>query len=173
MAAVELKGGDKLQAALAQIAAKLENAHSVKVGFLSGATEANGTSIPMIAAVQNYGKPGIPARPFFTKMVEDNQDGWPALIEEGLKRYDMDATKALTFAGLVMKEQLEASITDGQWIPNSPVTNLLKQRFPTGGQSFADVLQARADVKAGATAPAGKPLIQSSDMLKSVDLEVE
>jgi hypothetical protein len=173
MATVELKGGEKLQAYLAELAAKLGSAKTLRVGFLEGSTEADGTSIPMIAAVQNWGAPGIPARPFFTEMVEKNQDTWGALLQEGLRRNDMDAAKALAFAGQIMVEQLQDSIEDGAWTANSPVTNLLKQRFPVGGQTFDDVLKARADVKAGATAPPGKPLVQSGDMKSSAAFEVE
>lgn len=41
-----------------------------------------------------------------------------------------------------------------------------------GGQTFDDVLKARYDISKGATAPAGKPLVQSGNMLNSVDYKV-
>lgn len=172
-ATVEIKGGEELQRKLAEIASRLSTAKELRVGFLEGSPYRDGTSAPMVAAVQNWGKPGIPARPFFSKMVENNQAGWPALIEEGLKRFGMDAAQALAFTGQIMTEQLQDSIQDGDWVANSPVTNLLKWRFPQGGQSFEDVLQARRDVAAGASAPAGKPLIQSGDLSGAANFEVD
>ena len=53
-----MTGGDKLMAYLAKIDAGLASAGSapsVRVGFLEGSTEADGTSIPMIAAVNEFG----------------------------------------------------------------------------------------------------------------------
>ena len=75
--------------------------------------------------------------------------------------------------GSGIQGQLAQSIVDFSGAPNSPVTDLLKQRFPThDGMTFEDVQQARRDVAAGETAPAGKPLVWSGDMLKSIDQEV-
>ena len=51
-------GGDRLQAALAEINARLASAGpapSVKVGFLEGSTYDDGTSVPMVAFVNEFG----------------------------------------------------------------------------------------------------------------------
>ena len=51
-----LSGGDKLEKVLATTVAKLRNEHdTVRVGFLEGSTYPDGTSVPMVAAVQEFG----------------------------------------------------------------------------------------------------------------------
>lgn len=58
-----LHGGDKLQAYLDGILARVSSAQAVKVGFMEGATYPDGTSVPMVAAVQEFGgSMQIPAR---------------------------------------------------------------------------------------------------------------
>lgn len=52
-----VSGGNKFAAALRDINANIDKASSVDVGFLEGATEPDGTSIPMIAAIQEFGAP--------------------------------------------------------------------------------------------------------------------
>lgn len=171
-----VSGGDKLERALAEIAKKLGNKPtSVSVGFLDGATEASGVSVAQIAAINNFGAPsrGIPPRPFFTNMVATKSGEWADGLAQALVATDNDAPKALAIMGEGIAGQLREAIIATDSPPNSPVTNLLKQRFPTGGQTFEDVLKARRDVAAGATAPAGKPLVQSGGMLGAVDYEVK
>ena len=169
-----LKGGAALKAKLTQLAEKVTTASQVKVGFLEGATYPDGTPVAMIAAIQQFGAPavGIPPRPFFTNMINRHSGEWGDDIAELLRRTDYDARLTLELEGEHIEGQLRVEIDDTNSPPNSPVTNLLKQRFPMGGQTFADVLQARADVDAGVTAPAGKPLVWSGVMLKAVDSEV-
>lgn len=171
----EVKGGDKFRAALAQLHRELGRDATLKVGFLSGATYPNGTPVAMVAVIQEFGAPrvGIPPRPFFRNMVAKEEAGWPLALATDLVRTKRDVRKTLDRMGALIAGQLRQSIVDTNEPPNSPVTNLLKQRFPQGGQTFDDVLQARRDVAAGATAPAGKPLVQSGHMLASVDFEVE
>jgi hypothetical protein len=50
-----LLGGAKLKARLKEIEERLSKASSVKVGFLAGSTYPDGTSIPMVAATQEFG----------------------------------------------------------------------------------------------------------------------
>lgn len=166
----ELSGGAKLEAYLKDMESKVSNASTLNVGFPEGSTYPDGTSVAMIAAIQNFGAPsrGIPPRPFFSNMIKAKGDEWPDTLGGLLNHYGMDAGKALTALGAHIGGQLGESIDETNSPPNSPVTNLLKQRFPMGGQKFADVLQARHDVANGATAPAGKPLVQSGFMAQSI-----
>ena len=63
MSADGLHGGDKLQQYLDRLLARVSSAQAVKVGFLEGATYPDGTSVPMVAAVQEFGgSMNIPAR---------------------------------------------------------------------------------------------------------------
>lgn len=172
MAAVT--GGDKMMEVLASLGKRLGKAHEVRVGFLENATYPDGTPVAQIAALNNFGAPaaGIPARPFFTNMVADKSGAWGDKFAKVLEAADNSTDKALELMGEGMAGQLREAIVAGAGPANSPVTDLLKQRFPMGGQSFDDVLQARHDVAAGETAPAGKPLVWTGHMLNSVDKEV-
>ena len=126
MPAVEMKlqGGDELARKLSEMAAKLSTAGELRVGFLEGATYPDGTPVALVAAAQNFGAPtvGLPPRPFFDRMVRDNEAGWGALIAQGLARSGGDARAALEFAGRIMVEQLQASILAGGFTPLKPET---------------------------------------------------
>ncbi|NBW08599.1 MAG: hypothetical protein EBR82_11300 [Caulobacteraceae bacterium] len=147
---------------------------ALRVGFLEGATYPDGTSVATIAAIQNFGAPakGIPPRPFFSDMVASKSPGWPDAVGRILQANGGDGAAALELMGQGIAGQLQDAITDGAYAPNSPVTDLLKYRFPMGGQTFKDVLDARRDVANGESAPAGKPLIHTGNLQNSVDYEV-
>lgn len=170
-----MTGGAKLDAYINQQQAAVKTATTVRVGFLEGSDYPDGTPVAMIAAIQDGGAPakGIPPRPFFRNMIAAKGGQWPAQLGNLMKINNGDAHKSLTMMGEGIAGQLRQSIIDTVSPPNSPVTNLLKDRFPLGGQTFADVLKARHDVANGVTAPAGKPLVQSGAMLAAVDSEVK
>jgi hypothetical protein len=171
---VEIKGGNLLQAHLEKLAKRYDGAGKIRAGFLEGATEADGTSVATIAALNNFGASGagIPPRPFFTNVVQREGPEWGAKLAKILEKFPDDPAKAMALMGEYIAGRIRQSIVDTNAPPNSPVTNLLKQRFPTGDMEPADVWQAFADVAAGATAPAGKPLVWSGTMLNSVSSEV-
>lgn len=172
----EVRGGEKLAEALKQIRDRVRSGSEVRVGFLENATYPDGTKVATVAAINNFGAPeaGIPARPFFTEMIARNSPEWGDRFADVLVAADYHAETALGLMGDGIAGQLRQQIVDTESPANSPVTNLLKQRFPTrDGMEFGDVLQARADVAAGETAPPGKPLSWSGHMLASVDKEVK
>ena len=120
-----LKGGDKLEAALRDIASKLETGGVVQIGFFEGATNSEtGASIPMYAAIQNYGSSsrGIPPRPFMSNMIADKSPGWPRLVEASLKLANYNSEQALDTVGETIAGELMDSITNGGWAPNAPST---------------------------------------------------
>lgn len=161
---------------MAAMRERLHSASEVRVGFLEGATYPDGTPVAEVAALQNFGAPaaGIPARAFFSNMVAEKSPEWGDKFAKVLQAADYDAEKALALMGEGIAGQLRQAIVEMQSPANSPVTNLLKQRFPTReGMTFEDVLQAMRDAAAGETAPAGKPLVWTGHMLASVDKEVE
>lgn len=167
-------GGDKAAAAIRALAEKLGKATEVRVGFLEGATYPDGTPVAMVAAINNFGAPeaGIPARPFFSNMLRDKSPEWGDRFAAVLEATDNEADAALALMGEGIAGDLREAIVETDSPANSPVTDLLKQRFPNGGQTFGDVLQARRDVAAGEIVPAGKPLVWSGHLLGSVDKEV-
>lgn len=143
-----IKGGTKIKAALREIARKFQVDGTLRVGFLEGSTYPDGTSVPMVAAVQNFGAPsrGIPPRPFFSDMVAAKSPGWPAAIGEILRTNGGDGAAALELMGEGIKGQLQASIVEGQYAPLAESTIAAK--------GF------------------DKPLIETSHMVNSVDYEV-
>ena len=80
-----ISGGAKMDEALAKIAKKIGQGGAVRVGFLEGATYPDGTSVPLVAAVQNFGSTTVPPRPFFTNMVKAKAEGWGASLARILK----------------------------------------------------------------------------------------
>lgn len=59
----DMTGGEKLQKYLEELENNLSSGTGLKVGFLEGATYPDGTSVPMVAAVQEFGGSiDIPAR---------------------------------------------------------------------------------------------------------------
>ena len=107
-----ISGGDKLEAALKGLAAKVTTAKQVEIGFLAGATAADGQSIPLRAALNEFGVPSRnqPPRPFFRNMIAAKSPEWPAAVGQTLKAANMDAAKALDLAGQAISGQLVQSI---------------------------------------------------------------
>jgi hypothetical protein len=141
-----IRGGEKLEIALAKIAAGVSKPGTLSVGFLEGATAPNGDSIPERAANNEFGTPNakypIPPRPFFRTMIAEKSPEWPKAVGDLLKANDYDATKALDIAGEAIEGQLRQSIID----TNSPPL-------------------AEATIKAKGF---DKPLIHHSDMINAV-----
>lgn len=173
-----ITGGEAMAAHMAAMREKITNASEVRVGFLEGATYPDGTPVAEVAAINNFGAPlaGIPARPFFSGMVREKSPEWGDKFAAVLKAANYDAEKALALMGEGIAGQLRQAIVETSGPPNSPVTDLLKQRFPMrDGMTFADVQQAREDIYGDVVeyAPPGKPLSWTGHMLNSVDKEVE
>jgi hypothetical protein len=141
------RGGEKLAAALAEIATNLQKAETLRVGFLEGATAPNGDSIPLRAALNEFGTSKIPPRPFFRNMIAEKSGDWPDAIAGLLKANDYDAARALELTGEGIKGQLQQSIKD----TNSPplaASTVKRKGFD-------------------------KPLIEHGDMINAVDFEVK
>lgn len=169
-----MTGGDALEKKLSEIAAKIGRGGTLRVGFLENSSYPDGTSVAQVAAWNNFGTTTSPARPFFTNWIADKSGAWGRqlgrlLIDEG---YDVE--KAMHLMGMGMAGQLRQAIINMNDPENSPVTALLKQRFPLGDQEPADVWQAFKDAAAGmGDGLSSKPLVWSGNMLNSVDHEVD
>lgn len=151
-----IRGGEKLERAMAELARKVSKPASLRVGFLENARYADGTPVAMIAAINEYGAPSRnqPPRPFFRRMIDAKQGEWPEALATLLVQTDYDAAKALDVAGAAIAGQLRESITTLVDPPLAPST-IRKKGF-------------------------AKPLIggvtknsQGGHMLKSVDHEVK
>lgn len=144
-----LKSTQKLAEHLAKIVKSTAGLPRVKVGFLSGASYPDGTSVALVAAVQEFGSPSnnIPSRPFFRLMIAEKSHGWPDAIALNYKATDGDIPKTMDRMGQGIKGQLQQSIRDLNDPPLAPATIARK--------GFA------------------KPLIDKAVMINSVDYEVE
>lgn len=145
----KIRGGGQFEKKLTELADKLGDPKVVRVGFLENATYPNGTSVAMVAAIQNYGAPaaGIPPRPFFSNMIADKKSGWSSALAKNLKKTGYDVTKTLTLMGEGISGQLRDSIRSTSSPPLKPAT-VRRKGFAT-------------------------PLIDTGHLLASVDYEVK
>lgn len=175
-----IRGGDRLQARLDKIAQAVSQAATLRIGFLAGATYPDGTSVPMVAAIQEFGAPRahIPPRPFFRNMVAAKRKEWPGAIADLLRANDYDANLTLNQAGHAIAGQLQQSIVDTNEPELRPVTLMLRKMrigkvdAPT---TYAMVIEARRRVAAGESTDgvSTKPLVWSGHLLDSVHYTVE
>jgi hypothetical protein len=175
-----MSGGATFRAVLTKMAAKLSQPNSVRIGFLEGSTEPDGTSIPMIAAIQEFGAPRahIPPRPFFRTMIQQKSPEWPGGIAMTLKATDYDIPITLDRVGQRIAAQLKASIVSTYNPPLSPVTVMLRGMKSKDQGLVVNrrvVEQARARVAAGLTnyGASTKPLIDQGNLLNAVGYEVK
>jgi hypothetical protein len=145
----KISGGERLEAKLAELTRKVEKTGTLRVGFLEGATDPDGTSVPMKAAILDFGAPSrnIPPRPFFRNMVAEKSDSWGDAMEQNLVQTNFDVDMTLNRMGEGIKGQLQQSIKE----TNSP---------PLAASTIA---------RKGFD----KPLIDTGNMFNSVDYEVK
>lgn len=175
---VEIKGGEKLEAALKKISANVNKAVDVKVGFLAGATYPDGTSVAMVAALDEFGTRKSPARPFFRNMIAEKSSEWPKALGTLLKQNDYDAETTLGQMGDGIKGQLQDSIVKTYAPALSPVTVMLRgmrandPSLVVTGKTVGEAARRVAEGKTNYGAST-KPLIDTGHMLNSVDFKVE
>lgn len=140
-------GGDKLKAYLGDLANKVRSGH-VDVGFAEGSTYPDGTSLPMVAALNEFGRPdhNQPPRPFMRNTVSAHSGEWPAGAAGILKRSGGDTEMALRLMGDVIQGQMQETISKFTSPPLSPAT-VAKKGF-------------------------SKPLIDTNHMAESVSVAV-
>lgn len=119
----------------------------LKVGFLRGATYPDGTSVPMVAAANEFGNPANnqPPRPFFRNAIADNESKWQESMAS-LVASGGDSENSLSLLGEIIADDIRGSIRQFTSPPLSPVT-VARKGF-------------------------SKPLIDTSHMLNGVDYEV-
>lgn len=106
-----LKGGEKF---MARVNGWKLTAGSLRVGFLEGSTYPDGTSIPLVAAINEFGAPsrGQPPRPFFRIAIAKNRDKWGKAGALILKSTNGDVPKTLALLGEGIKGDVIQSIND-------------------------------------------------------------
>ena len=146
---------------LQEILQKVEKGTEVKVGFFEGSAYPDGTPVPMVAAIQNYGAPavGIPPRPFFSNMIKEKGPTWGDALAVIAKRNDYDMAKSMAEMGELIGGQLGQSIIDTNSPPLAKETILAR----AGGSK-------RGRVKSPTI---GKPLIDTGTMINSIGYQVD
>lgn len=173
--AVNIKstGGVGLKNALRQLQAKIGNGAHVRVGFLEG-TEEDHKPTATIAAYNEFGTATSPPRPFMRTAVAKNKDNYGRLLGSALVASGYSVNQALAECGFKIEDQIREEITTLREPADSPVTDLLKSRFPVRDRMTTDdVWKAMRDVENGKTAATSKPLIWTGQMVKSVNSDVK
>jgi hypothetical protein len=176
---VDITGGDKLRAKLLDIQRKTLSAKQVSIGFLEGAKYPDGTSVAMVAAIQEFGAPraGIPPRPYFRGMIKAHKAEWGPELSAALRTNGYDAAKALATMGLIIQGELKESIVELFDPPLSPVTVMLRKMKADNpdlvitGKTVGEAARRVAEGKSS-SGVSTKPLIDTGTMLQSIDYEV-
>jgi hypothetical protein len=175
-----IKGGGKFTGFINRLVNKIGKERTLRVGFLEGSTFPDGTSVPMVAAIQNYGAPkvGIPPRPFFTNMVAAKSPNWGREMGSVLRAANYNGNLTLGRMGKHIKGQLEESIIDLYLPALSPVTVMLRGMKSNDSSLVVTgktVGEARRRVDAGLTnyGASTKPLIEHGDMLRAIAAEIK
>lgn len=157
---MEIDGGARLNKALDEISRRLNSASAVAVGFFANATYPDGTSVAMVAAIQNFGSGRIPPRPFFSNMIRDKAHEWGPALGQLIVRTNYNADRSLAILGDGIAGQLRQSIRDTNTPPLAPAT--LRKRGYKGAPFNPN------DPKTFGA----KPLVHTGVMLGSVSYEV-
>lgn len=161
---MKLTGGSKFEDAIKELVKKLDKPYTLRVGFLEGATYPDGTKVAEVAIFNEFGRTVTVTRkrsvknelggsyyqlprPFFRNMIAEKSSSWPKGIAYQLKATNYDVELTLVRAGQKIKAQLQKSIRDLKTPPLAPST-IRRKGF-------------------------SKPLIDTGQMLKSVDYEIE
>lgn len=173
-----IKGGDKLQEKLTELAEKLGKGKLLRVGFLESAKYPDGTNVAQVAYWNEYGTKTAPPRPFFRGMIARKSKNWGRALGMNLTDTEYDVNTSLSRVGEGIKDQLVQSIVETTEPALSPITIMLRgMRYnnPALVVTGATVGEAAARVDAGKTnygAP-NKPLIWTGDMQRSVAYDLE
>lgn len=157
-----VRGGDKFNLALVEIARSLSSGGAVRIGFLENATyPITGMSVAAVAFFQEYGTRSIPPRPFFRNMVAAKSGEWPAAIAGLVRTTGYNTQRVLELTGEAIKDQLKESIINTNSPPLARSTLIKRGVDPNTRYDPTD-----------ASTFGAKPLIDTAHMYNSVDFEV-
>lgn len=147
MVEVTVLGVQAIMKGLKDVADRLGDSPSLSVGFLEGATYADGTSVAEVATFQEYGTRSIPPRPFMRNTIKEHGGEWAGNAAQLLRENNLDLSIVAPLMGELIKGQIQQSIVEFTDPPNAPST-IRKKGF-------------------------NKPLIDTGHMLRSVDYNVD
>lgn len=117
-----LSGGQNVERYFRALAQKVRRGGTLKVGFMAGATYPDGTPVPLVAALNEFGTSKAPPRPFFRNMISQKSSGWGPAAGKLLVSNNYDVRTTLTLVGEGIKGQLQQSIASNIPPPNAPST---------------------------------------------------
>lgn len=153
--------------------------HVVRVGVPSGATEADGTALTLVAAVHEFGAPsvGIPERPFLRAAIERNRLNYVRLNRINLVKMLRGQTTvedALGRLGEMAKGDVQTEIRNGDFVALKPATIAARRR--ARGDSYNNAIQrsvAQKQNDGGEAGPIDRPLIDTGQLRQSIAWEIE
>jgi hypothetical protein len=172
-----LSGGDRMTRILNEISEKIKDKY-VDVGFMEGATYPNGTPVAMVAYWNEFGKTKQPPRPFFRKMITENQKKWPNQIANLLRVTNYDGNKVLGLMGEEISADLIESIRNLNEPALSPITLMLRKMFWSNpyditGKDVGDAARRVGMGEKGATGSQAKPLEWTGTMVRAVTYKIK
>lgn len=119
----------------------------MQVGWFSSANYKDGLPVAQVAFWQEYGTKTAPPRPFFRPAIEDNQNKWGALVEDGFKAViEGGATVDNVFNGLGLTVQADIkNAINSTHQALSPVTLALRKLRDDGYTINGSLVGAVAD----------------------------
>lgn len=124
MATINVRGEE----AWKRIRERLGKKALVRAGVMEGATYPDGKSVAGVAAVQEFGGPDIPPRPFLRRTYETHNKEWIERLAR-LLQGNRPPDAALELIGRLMMADIQATIDDSpSWAePNSELTLARKE----------------------------------------------
>lgn len=120
-----VSGGQNLGRYLDDIAKKIQDAGTLRVGFLETATygqENDGLPVAQVAFWNEYGTSKSPPRPFFRNMIAEKKSGWSLAFGNLMQMHNYDVTHVFDLMGQGIKDQLTESIVKFSDPQNAPYT---------------------------------------------------
>jgi hypothetical protein len=147
----------------------------VNVGVPEGKKEKDGTPVAMVAAVHEYGSPsqGIPERPFLRVAIQKNRLKYVRLNRTNIVkmlRGQMGMEQALGQLGEMAKGDVQTEIWSGDFAPLAPKTIAARRRARSS--AYNKSLKKKADAKGGGAGPIDRPLIDTGQMVQSIQWEL-
>ncbi|MHC5539496.1 hypothetical protein ACYOEI_14860 [Singulisphaera rosea] len=149
-----------------------------KVGWFPSAVYEDGTSVAMVASVQEFGHGPIPPRPFFRPTIAEQKSAWAENAAQGARavlKGSLTAFQVLDALGERAQEDVKETINQITSPPLSPITleiRAMKHKNPylkvTGtlvGQVAAKVRQPGYKLASGTP---DKPLIDSKTLITTL-----
>ena len=148
---VRVIGGHKLEIALQSLAAKINNASELKVGFLEGVrypatASGKSVSVAQVAFWNEFGTKRAPARPFFRNTVAEQSAKWGRGLAKLVVQTNYDGEKSLTLLGTEMKNDIVTSIV--RWPADNAPSTVSRKGF-NKGLIDTGVMQRNVDYKVG------------------------